>query len=66
MPSPTFLLLVYLVGQYEKLLVLHEQVEMDTDTDRELHQRAVTQFREALKPVTQYLDMMAAAEVGGP
>ena len=41
----------YLIRQYETLVDVHAAVVMDTPEDRELHDRAVAAFREAVAPI---------------
>jgi hypothetical protein len=48
-------LLAYLLGQYDAVTNIHANVVMDTPEDRELHDRAIAMFREAVGPIRERL-----------
>jgi hypothetical protein len=54
----------YLLAQYDRVVEVHDHVVMDTPEDRELHDRAIATFREAVEPIRKAMDTYpTAAEV---
>jgi hypothetical protein len=47
--------LVYLLGQYNRVVQVHRKVVMDTPEDRDLHDRAVAAMEEAAAPIRRHL-----------
>jgi hypothetical protein len=48
-------LLEYLGAQYGRLLYAHEQVVMDSPEDRELHNRVIAEFKQAVEALRKDL-----------
>lgn len=60
---PAHELLRYLATQYSLLLDAHARVRMDTDEDRELHDRVVAAFRQGLVSLEQAVERYGAVRI---
>lgn len=47
--------LVYLLGQYDRLLQIHRLIAMDTPEDRKLHDQVVAAAHDAAGPIRDLL-----------
>jgi hypothetical protein len=54
--------LAYLLSQYDKVVAAVEHIRMDTEEDRDLHDRAIAAFKVAAEPVRKLLSAPPPAE----